>query len=275
MTNSRSEIGKYFVDEAGDGILFGKRGKVIIETPGCSRFFFLGLLEVPDTEKLAEDLNNLRAEILNDPFLSAIESTKPERKKTAVYFHATDDAPEIRERVFRLIESYDNLRFFVVIKDKWSVLDYVRHRNWSDQDYRYSPTELYDYTVRRLFRDRLHQHDRYDITFAKWRKRNRTEALKRELVAARDRFYEKYGIKGEGSIRIIPGAPVDFAGLQAADYHLWALQRLFEKKQDRYFEFIRKNYRLIIDIDDTRNVGYGEYYHKGNPLSLDAISERL
>jgi hypothetical protein len=38
----------YFVDEAGDGILFNAKGKVIIGQEGCSRYFMLGILEVPD-----------------------------------------------------------------------------------------------------------------------------------------------------------------------------------------------------------------------------------
>ena len=42
----------YFVDEAGDAVLFGSRGKVLIGTGGCSRFFMLGLLDVHDPERL-------------------------------------------------------------------------------------------------------------------------------------------------------------------------------------------------------------------------------
>ena len=44
---SKSEARKhYFVDEAGDAVLFGSRGKVLIGSDGCSRFFMLGLLDV-------------------------------------------------------------------------------------------------------------------------------------------------------------------------------------------------------------------------------------
>ena len=43
-----SSIRYYFVDEGGDGILFSRKGKVLVGTEGCSRFFILGLLDVPN-----------------------------------------------------------------------------------------------------------------------------------------------------------------------------------------------------------------------------------
>lgn len=48
-----------------------------------------------------------------------------------------------------------------------SVVEYIRQRNGRDADYRYNPNELYDYLVRRLFRDRLHKDDEYHILFAR------------------------------------------------------------------------------------------------------------
>jgi hypothetical protein len=38
----------WFVDEAGDPTLFGKGGKVVAATEGCSRFFIAGKLECRD-----------------------------------------------------------------------------------------------------------------------------------------------------------------------------------------------------------------------------------
>jgi hypothetical protein len=37
----------YFVDEAGDGTLFDGKGRVLIDSEGCSRFFILGLVDIP------------------------------------------------------------------------------------------------------------------------------------------------------------------------------------------------------------------------------------
>ena len=46
----------WFVDEAGDPTLFGKGGKVVAGTEGCSRFFIAGKLECRDVEALTADL---------------------------------------------------------------------------------------------------------------------------------------------------------------------------------------------------------------------------
>ena len=60
----------YFVDEAGDSNIFNRKGKVIINTDGCSRFFIMGLLEVVDPVSLASEMHELRKEILSDLYCS-------------------------------------------------------------------------------------------------------------------------------------------------------------------------------------------------------------
>ena len=54
----------YFVDEGGDGILFSRKGKVLVGTEGCSRFFILGLLDVSDPmplgDRLVHDIDDTR-----------------------------------------------------------------------------------------------------------------------------------------------------------------------------------------------------------------------
>lgn len=92
----------YFVDEAGDPVLFDAKGGVLIGTPGCSRYFALGLLDVADPTVLGADLENLRAELLSDPYFKDVPSMQPATRKTALYFHAKDDLPEIRREVFPL-----------------------------------------------------------------------------------------------------------------------------------------------------------------------------
>ena len=44
MTEESGSV-TWFVDEAGDPTLFGKGGKVVAATEGCSRFFIAGKLE--------------------------------------------------------------------------------------------------------------------------------------------------------------------------------------------------------------------------------------
>lgn len=265
----------YFVDEAGDGIIFDRRGKVVIGTPGCSRFFLLGLLDVPDPLVLGTGLKELRTRLLADPFFSGVPSMQPEAKKTAPAFHAKDDVPEVRWEVFRVLKEHAGLRFFAVVTDKRRALDYVRQRQAREPSYRYHPNEIYSYLVRRLFRDRLHKDASYDVCFSKRGKSDRTAALQAELEGARRNLQNRWGIVSNAPIRISAGSPVRSPGLQAADYFLWSVQRLYERGEDRYVRYLCHAFRLVHDIDDTRRARYGEYYTKDRPLTLEVLKGRL
>jgi len=251
----------YFVDEAGDPVLFDAKGRVLVGAEGCSRYFSVGLLDVADAEKLSADLAKLRATLLADPYFKGVPSMQPEQKKTALYFHAKDDLPEIRREVFKLLQQHD-VRFSAIVRDKKAVLDYVRSRNERDAAYRYKPDELYDHTVRRLFKERLHKHEGYSIRFAIRGNSHRTAAFQRALETARQRFAQKQGIAITSKLDVKAAWPTDVAALQAADYFLWALQRAYEKGEDRYLEVLWPHCSLVVDVDDTRQAEYGTYYTK-------------
>ncbi len=108
---------QYFVDEAGTPTLFGRRGKVLVGQEGCSTYFILGALNAANPSALERDLKRLRIELLADPYLNKVPSMLPERRKTALVFHAKDDPPEVRYRVFQTLMTHD-LRFAAVVRDK-------------------------------------------------------------------------------------------------------------------------------------------------------------
>lgn len=163
MTENQAQVTpprSYFVDESGDGVLFGRRGRLLLGKPGSLRFFMLGLLDARDPAALQADLDQLRANLLAETYFQGV----PSLTKTARAFHAKDDLPEIRREVFRILLAHD-LKFSAVIKDMHSVAEYVRNRNLRDPQYMYHPDELYDLTVRRLFKARLHKEDKLPRLF--------------------------------------------------------------------------------------------------------------
>jgi hypothetical protein len=263
----------YYVDEAGDGTLFNRKGHVIVGSEGCSRYFILGLVDIPDPGGIGSKLKGLREQLLADPYFKGVPSMQPEAAKTAVAFHAKDDLPEVRREVFSLLRKHE-FRFFAVVHDKMAVLEYVRQRGERDPDYRYNQNELYDYLVRRLFRNLLHKDDAYMVYFAKRGKSDRTAALRTALEAARHRFADQYGIESGAVIDVIPTTLARCRGLEVVDYFSWALQRLYEKREDRYLEILWPSFRMVHDIDDTRERQYGVYYTQRNPLTLSAIKEQ-
>lgn len=269
-----TEIRHYFVDEGGDSTLFSSKGKVLIETMGCSRFFVLGLLDVSDPEKLQSGFDELRSRLLEDPYFKNVPSMQASERKTALAFHAKDDLPEVRKEVFSLLRNMEGLGYFAVVADKWSVLEYVRQENERDTGYRYHPNELYDYLARRLFKNLLHKDGGYEIVFAKRGAADRTEALRQALEIARERFAKQWNITSNSPMHVSAAMPMGHAGLQAVDYFTWALQRLYEKGEDRYLSYIWPAVHLVQDIDDKRKAGYGVYYTQKKPLNAAALTWR-
>jgi hypothetical protein len=266
-----NKISHYYVDEAGDGTLFNRRGKVIIGTEGCSEYFIMGLLEVPNPAELSSKLEDLRKELLADPYFKQVPSMKSTHAKTALAFHAKDDVAEVRKEVFSLLRKQVRLKFFAVVKRKKAVLDYVLSRQKQDKIYSYQPNELYDLLVRRLFKDRLHKADEYNITFAQRGNSKRTKALKEALEIARQRSQVSARVNAKGLMNVNTMSAAQHSGLQAVDYFLWALQRLYERKEDRYLEYLWSMCSCVVDMDDIREHKYGVYYTQKKPLTVASL----
>jgi len=256
----------YFVDEAGTPTLFRHRRHSIVGEEGCSNYFILGKLEVDEPQTLKRQLDDLRTELLADPYFKDVLSMQPDEKKTAVVFHAKDDLPEVRYRVLKLL-AQEAVSFYAVVRDKHRVLAEVLARNQADENYWYRENELYDELVGHLFKSRFYRADHLEICFAHRGKSDRTEALNLALDQARRTYERDMGVTCNVSINIHAGTPRNFAGLQAVDYFLWALQRLYEQDEDRYWETIRSRVKVVYDRDDIRTASYGVYYTAEKPLT--------
>ena len=254
----------YFVDEAGDGVIFNARGQVIIGTEGCSRHFIIGALQVQSPDALEADLNALRTNLLADPYFKGVESMRPERRKTALGFHAKDDVAEVWREVFSLLLRHE-MKFFAAVRRMDAVLTYAQQRNQRDDSYRYHPNELYDKTVSRLFRDRLHVADECNIIFARRGSADRTRAFRDMLELGKTRFEDKWQRKIDSTLNVSASTPQRTVCLQAADYILWALQRFYERNEERFLQLMWSKVSLVHAVDETADSPYGVYYTKKKP----------
>lgn len=59
-----------------------------------------------------------------------------------------------------------------------------------------------------------------------------------------------------------------------ADYFTWALQRVYERGEDRFVNYLWNSVHLVHDIDDKRMAGYGVYYTQKKPLDAAALAWR-
>lgn len=269
MQAEEKTVKHLFIDEAGDLTLFNKRGKIIVGTEGVSNLFMIGLINLPNPKFAHEKLEELRENLLRDSYFRNVPSFQPVRKKTAICFHAKDDLPEVRREVFRLLPSF-GAKVSIAIRRK-QVLAEEAKALFAEKGEKLKPNRIYDELVSRVLRDQLHQADENRIVFARRGTSLREVALEDSIIHAKRAFAERWGAHHDKPCLIDSGYPSEFGGLQIVDYYLWAVQRLFERGEDRFFYSVASDYDLIIDLNDKRSREKGEVYSEKHPLELQKI----
>lgn len=270
MAQTEQETIHYFVDEAGDPTLFNRKGRIIVDEDGCSNYFILGKMEVAEPAEIKRELDALRADLLADPYFRGVPSMQPENRKTAVAFHAKDDLPEIRREVYKLLLR-SNLRFYAIVRDKRDLVTYVQQQNERDASYRYRENEQYDLLVKELFRKLHHMADKVHVCFAKRGNKSRNAALRMALEQAGEAFQRSFGFPHPAVNDVVSSTPANSAGLQAVDYYLWALQRFYERREERFLELIWPQVGEIHDLDRIEEGKRGVFYTRKKPLNLAAF----
>lgn len=236
-------------------------------------------LEVDDPPMLAKALADLRQELLADPYFTEVESFRPERKKTALLFHAKDDLPEVRHRVFNLLRSAGKtLRFHTVVCDKLALLDRETKQRQQNPTYRYQLDSIYDNLICSLFSKFHRLADRYEVCVAKRGSKERNHALQSAIEHAERDFQQKFGFSRGGSDvwQITISNPQKTVCLQAVDYFLWALQRFYEVRrhpktsedirEDRLLNMLWPQIGEIHDLDF--GASHGTFFTTQRPLIL-------
>lgn len=248
----------YFVDESGDPVFFDKRGNCIVGLGGCSKILLLGFVVVNDPVAVRRQLDTLRKTIVADPYFQGI----PSLVKTARAFHANDDVPEVRERVYKLIAEL-NVSAEVVVARKFLPLFRRKHHS--------SETEFYDDIVTKLFQNKLHLSLRNVIYFAKRGSRNRQQPLETAIDSAATRFGRRWGTRAATQTKVYIQGPAEEPCLQIVDYVNWAVYRAFVRREMRFYNVIREKVRMVCDVYDT--IKYpGNFYSSRNPFDAEKIS---
>lgn len=61
--------------------------------------------------------------------------------------------------------------------------------------------------------------------------------------------------------------------LTSLDYYLWALQRFYERREERFLELIWPQVGEIHDLDRVEDGKRGVFFTKRKPLNLAAFEE--
>lgn len=191
-----------------------------------------------------------------------IEKTQEQNSaRTARYknvFHANKDCQEVRREVFKLLKSFDFEAYVIVARKSEEI--FRKKINMNEK-------RLYKFLVGELLKNRVHLYKSIDIYFSEMGNvttlQNMTDALKE----ATEKFQYKWGKENHNNIRIFVQQPTHIPLLQAIDYVLWTVYRVYENDDFRYFDYLREKIKLVHDIFDvSKNEHYGAFYTEKNPL---------
>jgi len=248
----------YFVDESGDPNYLGKGKKNLISTGLASRWFMVGYIELSDNNALHKLFSGIRKEISEDEFLNVIPSVRHSLK----CFHANRDCREVQERVFKALKQID-FRFRAVVIEK-KIDQFI-------SKFQGKKSNLYSYLVERLLEKTLHLFPCIDIYFAKLDSVINDENMRNALNSAKLRMLKKYPKTEHGELRIFLQQPDQIAGLQAVDYCLWAIHRVYTFQDFRYYNFLNDKISLIHDLSFGKDY-YGTYFNKSNPVTKERFN---
>ncbi|OGY30951.1 MAG: hypothetical protein A3C02_01130 [Candidatus Andersenbacteria bacterium RIFCSPHIGHO2_02_FULL_45_11] len=248
----------YFVDESGDPIFYNRYGELIVGQGGCSKILLVGFIRTTDPRPIRQALSDLRYEIANDPYLRGI----PSLKSSVEYFHAKNDSPEVRERVFKKIVSLDFKAEFIVARKIESIFTKRHNRR---------ENVFYDDLLAKLFENKLHTSAENKIYYAVRGNRIRQEPISSAIQTAILTFEKKWDTKINSTIEVQAQTMTGEPCLQLADYMNWAMQRTFLKGDMRYFNFVKDKISYVADVYDFDRYPKN-YYGSKNLFDANKIS---
>ncbi|QJD79168.1 DUF3800 domain-containing protein [Spirosoma rhododendri] len=282
MSTTPHQTNHRFLDEAGDTTFYGKKRVPIIGQEGVSACFMLGMVKFRQPlSALRTQVATLQNEVIADSYYADIPSIQKKAAAGGYYFHATDDIPEVRQRFYQFINTID-CSFEAVVARKSAERYEQRYHGRED--------ELYADLLAHLLKNKVHKDHRLVLTIAQRGKTTRNATLNMALQIAKERYMgaqNKRSVTERMSKGLQPFGGMLFADdlkadivfnvqnphtdplLNVADYFCWAIQRVFEKGEMRYYNYLREKISLVIDLDDPA-AGRGKwtnYYKPNYPLT--------
>jgi len=258
MKKPTNEKQYFFVDESGDPYFYNRHGENILHKNGCSPILILGFIRTKKPGTIRAGLKRLKNIVAKDGYLVGISSVKNSLKA----FHAKDDCPEVRERVFKAVKRMDFKCEFILARKLEDVF-ITRHKK--------RPNLFYDDMVAKLFINQLHKTKTNIICFATRSNKARALPLENAIKASIMSFEALRNTKTDVTVKVVSQSPEGEPCIQITDYMCWALQRAYVKQEDRYIESVREKISLIWDIYDFERHPKN-YYNKRNKFDIQKLS---
>ena len=177
--------------------------------------------------------------------------------------HATDDIAEIRLKFLELIKTI-NCSFECVVAEKSIERNETKHKGKEEL--------LYSDLLSHLLKNKLQNKSKIVLHISERGKSTKNHNLDLALEKAVQRFYKNPETNNEINSKIVFNVnnPLKAPLLNLADYFCWAVQRVFEKGETRYYDFLKDKIEVVVDLYDfDKFENQNNYYKFENPLTKE------
>jgi hypothetical protein len=268
ITTDKIQTAHYhrFLDEAGDTTFYAKGRVPMLGNEGVSKTFILGMFSLNEPLKnVREKVIALQDEIANDKYFKGIPSIEKKKSKHGYYLHAKDDIPEVRKMAFELIKSLDCNFECVVARKAYEI--YERKHNGKE-------AEFYADLISHLLKNKLQDYQRLVLNIAERSQCTTHQNLNKGLNKALERAFAHTpnGNHQQCKVDFNVQQPTTEPLLNLTDYCCWAVQRVFEKGETRYYDFLENKISLVVDLYDYPNIETGlNHYDTINRLTSENL----
>jgi hypothetical protein len=260
---SELETTHRFLDETGDTTFYGKGRKLIIGQEGVSLCFGLGIVRIDrPLNEVREEVGALQKQVEADPLLNTIPSVQKRIKAGGFYFHACKDSPDVRTVILHYIRDLPCEAEMVFARKIPRLFEKQHHAR---------EEEFYGDVLSHLVKGRLKGEGTLVLNVAQRGSSTREKVLLEALELATKRASKKWDpetlkMRAVFNIQNPRTEPL----LTISDYLCWAVQRVFEKGEIRYYDYLLEKIRLVVDLyDRDKYEGWRNYYDKKNPLTAE------
>jgi len=260
-TNSKTNTSHRFLDETGDTTFYGKGRKLIVGQEGCSLSFGLGIVKVNrPLDEVRKEIQELEKQVERDPLLNTIPSVQKRIASGGFFFHACKDTPDVRSVLLHYLRELPCEAEVVVARKIVALFEKQHHAK---------EEEFYADLLAHLIKNRLKRPGTLVLNIAERGSSTREKVLTAALQLAKERAGKKWG---ESSLqtRIVFNIQNSRTEplLTVSDYLCWAVQRVFEQGEVRYYNYLLEKIRLVVDLyDRDRYIDSRNYYDRNHPLT--------
>jgi hypothetical protein len=250
-----------FLDEMGDTTFYGTGRKIIIGQQGVSLSFGMGIVKFArPVETIREEVRQLQAQVTSDALLNSIPSVRRRIAGGGFFFHASKDTPDVRSVFLHYLRELP-CEVEAVVARKIPALFEKQHQGREEEFY----CDLLSHLIKR----RVKRAGKLVLNVAARGSSTREKVLLNALALARLRAGKRWDQADfKANVVFNIQTPLTEPLLTVADYLCWAVQRVFETGETRFYDYLHDKIRLVVDLYDAANYdGHRNYYDRKRPLT--------